>query len=222
MFVLNVLTVAELSERRGLLEDECFKITARNRNSNQTRAKQSWCGKIHLCGRPTEKLKCILTACSGIDAKWAHQTAVFARRTRQERILSEAHPVYNLEMWPSPSRVLMMCEMWCWSHRQTLEDSCDFTDSSAERQRHSTHLLSAFDELLRQLLPWPTFAPSPLLQTHPASLHRSITTSVWHLLMGLSKMHFSLWWESLSGTLNRLCIQQTAAPLSDIQLVGRK
>lgn len=127
-----------------------------------------------------------------------------------ERITSEAHPaLYGLETSPSPSRALMMCECDVKVTRKrwrTAAISLFHQQSGSVTPLFSAQ--SAFDELLRQLLAWPNFTPTPLFQTHPASMHGSLATSVWHLLMGLrreKKKKTFLWMRSLSGKLNRLC-----------------
>lgn len=76
-----------------------------------------------------------------------------------ERIRSEKHPVlYNIEITdPMSSDDMWMCDL---SRRETLEDSCDFMDSSAER--HTTPLCSVS-------LWWAVPSAPPVTQFHSHS-----------------------------------------------------
>lgn len=162
-----------------------------NWNIRQICIKQWRSGKTHLSGSLSSKPKYFA------NAVWPKSDVMQCRDAKiirwawsfcMERFMSEAHPVlYNLEMSPPQTWFLKSCgspvcgsPVWVAGK---LEDCCDFMDSSAERRHYSTHLhsaLSAFDELLGRLFLWPSFTPTPLSQTHPASLHDSLATSVWH------------------------------------------
>lgn len=109
----------------------------------------------------------------------------------------------NVTITDLSSNVALMLRL---SHRDTLEDGCVL--SWIHQQSGSVAPL--ISSLLCQPLmscsrPDPVSLPLLSPRHIPASLHDSLATSVWHLLMGLGKRHFSPKMKSLSGKLKRLC-----------------
>ncbi len=153
--------------------------------------KQSHCGKSLLFDSQNQKVcKCNWTRVWSEVAP-EMQTSAYqiqhAVRCRNDHIRGTSWSLQykNISTTDLSSNDVQMLRL---KHRETVKDSCNFMDSSAERWRYFTHLLSAlsaFVEMLRRLPLWPTF--TLLSQTHPASLLTSLTPSVWHMLIGLVK-----------------------------------
>lgn len=155
---------------------QCGQLPKSNGSFRPTLKKQSWRGKVTNPNALQMQFDPSLTSCRDGDVKMSKSACNFCMQcsTGKDQVggtfcSSESRNVTATAL-SSVSRechVNVAGKHWrtaviSWIHQQ------------------SSGITPPISSLLRQPLPWPSFTPTPLSQTHPASLHDSLATSVWH------------------------------------------